>query len=113
MINMKTSNKIYEVCKKLKAEGKIKTWYWNTWRYWDNVPQIELNNGALVTLAEEYLYMGSKSIKTLESKTKTEINKIINKIIENEKYLRSDTCYDYKHALDAKRMVEIQKLCED
>lgn len=109
---MKT-NKIYEVCKKLKEEGRIKTWYWANWRYWNNVPQIELNNGALVTLAEEYCYMGSKCIRTLESKSKKEINKIINKILENEKYLCCDNCYDYEHAIDAKKMIEIQKICAE
>ena len=52
---MENKEKVNKFLKKLKEQGKIETWGYDTCSYWNNVPYIVIN-GNQVFLKKTYYY---------------------------------------------------------
>lgn len=80
---MENKEKVNKFLKKLKEQGKIETWGYDTCSYWNNVPYIVIN-GNQVFLKKTYYYLNSLCIKTvLDFKSEDGMKNFINKCLEN------------------------------
>lgn len=87
--------KLIEILKKLKKEGKIKDYGFEEYLYWNNIPVIYFNNGGYIYLAKTHSESGTTNVWTLEDlKTERVLKEKINYILSKEDFILENCVSD-------------------